>query len=248
MMLRLLPFRHYSAAENMAIDEAIAEGIARGTSSSTIRFYGWTPSAVSIGCFQSMEAEVDVTACRRMGIQLVRRRTGGGAVYHDRDGEITYSLIAPEASVPSDINAAYREICGHIVTALSCLGLEAEFHPINDVLVSGKKISGSAQTRRGGVFLQHGTLLVDLDLHTMFSVLRVGKEKLTDKLIASAEDRVTSLAIHSRADKGTILGELVKAFAAGKEVETGSLSPEEAHRAGQLVRSRYSNDEWTFSR
>jgi lipoate-protein ligase A len=248
MMFRLLPFRYYNAAENMAIDEAISEGVGVGTSPPTIRFYGWAPAAVSIGCFQSMETEVDIAACRCKNVQMVRRRTGGGAVYHDHSGEITYSVIAPESEMPADINLAYRQICGCIVTALSSLGLEAEFHPINDVLVAGKKISGSAQTRRGGVFLQHGTVLYDLDLPTMFSVLRVGREKLTDKQISSAEERVTALTRHSKASKDELLAALVKAFSADKDVIMSSMSLEEAYRAGELVRSRYANDEWNFSR
>jgi lipoate-protein ligase A len=248
MRYRLLPFRFYNAAENMAIDEAIGEGVGNGSSPATIRFYGWAPSAVSIGCFQSMNEEVNVAFCRERGIQFVRRRTGGGAVYHDRDGEITYSVIAPGAAMPKDINAAYQEICGCIVAALSDLGVPSEFRPINDVLVDGRKISGSAQTRRGGVFLQHGTLLCDLDLRMMFSALTVGREKLLDKQISSAEERVTSLTRHSGANRGEVLDALVRGFCAGREVGPGCLTELEARRAGELVRVRYAADDWNFSR
>ena len=137
---RLMPFQFNTAAVNMAIDEAVAEAISFNEASPTIRFYGWRPSAVTIGRFQSMEDEVDLEACERLGIDRVRRRTGGGAVYHDQEGEITYSMICPESMVSKDITASYREVCGHVVEALVSIGLRASFHPINDVLVEGRKI------------------------------------------------------------------------------------------------------------
>ena len=144
----------------MAVDEAIAAGIAAGTSPPTIRFYTWKPCAVTIGYFQCLRDEVDREACSSKGIDVVRRRTGGGAVYHDEHGEITYSVIAPESYFSKDIRASYREICGGIIGGLGRLGIAAEFRPINDVVVNGRKISGSAQTRRQGILTQHGTVLV----------------------------------------------------------------------------------------
>ncbi len=115
------------------------------------------------------------------GIDVVRRRTGGGAVYHDEHGEITYSLIAPEGLFSKDIRASYRDICGCIIEGLASLGIAAEFRPINDVTVNGRKISGSAQTRRQGILTQHGTVLYAIDRDTMFSVLRPSAKKLADK-------------------------------------------------------------------
>ena len=136
MVWRLIPFEYRAAAMNMALDETVSNGIAAATSPPTIRFYGWRPSAVSIGRFQNLRDEVDLDRCRELGIEFVRRRTGGGAVFHDSDGEITYSLIAPEDLMPEDINAAYKEICGYIVSALAGLGVEAKFAPINDISVA----------------------------------------------------------------------------------------------------------------
>ena len=134
---RVLRYESHPASMNMAIDEAIAEMLSFNEASPTIRFYGWNPSAVSIGCFQDLEEEVDTERCRQLGIDIVRRRTGGGAVFHDKDGEITYSVICPETMVDKDINAAYRQICGWIVNGLKVVGIEAEFRPINDVTVNG---------------------------------------------------------------------------------------------------------------
>lgn len=247
-MWRLVNMEFHDAYTNMAIDEAVGEMIAMGMSPPTVRFYGWRPSAVSIGCFQSMRDEVDLDCCRRNGIQWVRRRTGAGAVYHDTEGEITYSVICPQTLVPGDITVAYREICGRIADALSDLGMEAEFQPINDILVSGRKISGSAQTRRGGVFLQHGTLLYDVNPRTMFSVLKVGQKKISDKLISSFEERVTCVRRESEATKVEVLEALRDSFTRGLEWETGRWSDAEMRRADELISERYSRDEWNLRR
>jgi len=138
---------------------------------------------------QSIEKEVNLPACEKYGVDVTRRITGGGAVYHDYDGEITYSIVAPEADpkMPADILESYELICGAIVNGLAGLGVDAEFKPVNDIVAGGKKISGNAQTRRHGVILQHGTILVDSDIRRMFQVLRVSDAKISDKLIQAVE-------------------------------------------------------------
>ena len=177
----------------MAIDEAVCEAVASGKSLPTIRFYTWLPSAVSIGYFQSLIDEVDVSVAKELSADIVRRRTGGGAVYHDAKGEITYSVIAPEPIMPDGIRESYQVICGWVIESLKNIGIGAEFKPINDIIANGKKISGNAQTRRNGVLLQHGTLLYDLDVRTMFTLLKVPKEKISDKMIQSVGERVTKV-------------------------------------------------------
>jgi lipoate-protein ligase A len=233
---------------NMAIDEAVSEAVAQGAAPPTLRLYAWEPSAVSIGRFQRIGDEVDLKECARQGVDVVRRRTGGGAVFHDRDGEITYSVIAPEELMGSDIQSSYREVCGRVIDALGELGIRAEYAPINDVIVGGRKISGCAQSRRQGVFVQHGTVLYDLDVKRMFSLLKVDRLKLSDKGIAAAEDRVTSVSMLSGAGKDELLESLRLAFCRGKEWAEDELSAEESARASELVRTRYGNAEWTFSR
>lgn len=245
---RILPLTQNSAAINMAIDEAVSEAVASGASPSTIRFYTWNPSAVSIGYFQSLHQEVDLEVAKKDGIDIVRRRTGGGAVYHDAKGEITYSVIAPDTLFPNDIIKSYHEICGWIIRSLALLGIEASFHPINDILVGGRKISGNAQTRRGGVLLQHGTILYDLDLDTMFSVLRVGKEKLSDKQIQDVRQRVTRLLDHGQFSKEQLYDSLHQGFTEGKEWEFGTLTMQEERHAVELVEEKYGRMEWTGKR
>jgi lipoate-protein ligase A len=241
-------FEHWSAAMSMGLDEAVSEGVSRGTSPPTVRLYGWRPSAVSIGCFQSIGEEVDYPACLRAGVDVVRRRTGGGAVYHDENGEVTYSVICPEDLMPLDLDASYRDVCGRIVDALGLLGVKAAFAPVNDVLVGGKKISGSAQTRRAGVFLQHGTLLLKLDRGRMFRFLKVREQKLEDKGIIEPGERVVALDEISSASKEEVLTALKTAFLKGRTWEAGSWKDDELTRARQLAEQRYSSREWNFSR
>jgi len=192
---RIIDLDVQDAYTNMAIDEAISRLRSQGKSPNTVRFYRWKPSAVSIGYFQNIEQEVDIEACKRLGIDIIRRMTGGGAVYHSNKGELTYSIIVDQLhpKIPRDILEFYELICRAIVMAMEKLGIEAKFKPINDIDVNGKKISGNAQTRRWNIVLQHGTILLDTDIKTMFTVLKVSEQKISDKLIKSVEERVTTI-------------------------------------------------------
>jgi lipoate-protein ligase A len=140
---RFIDLEVHTAFENMAIDEAITLAIKETKVPPTLRLYRWNPSAVSIGTFQGMKDEVDVDFCQSNSIDFIRRITGGGAVFHDYEGEITYSIIMPKGHrlAPTDILESYRLLCGGIVKALEYLGIEGEFKPINDVDVGGKKVS-----------------------------------------------------------------------------------------------------------
>ena len=248
MRWRVVPLQVHDGFTNMALDEAIGESVAAG-SAPTIRFYRWRPSAVSIGYFQSLQEEVDLGECERLGVDYLRRRTGGGAVYHDFDGEITYSLLAPQEMYGPDIPASYGEICGHLVRSLGFLGLEAKFSPVNDVLVEGRKISGSAQTRRGGVLLQHGTMLYRVNPEVMFGLLRVGEEKMRDKFVRSVVSRVTSVVDQvGQVEMEEVYEALLEGFTEGKTWEYGDITPVELERARVLAAERYRSREWNFSR
>jgi len=192
---RLLETGFHSAAFNMGLDEALLRSVAEGKSLPTLRFYGWTPAAVSIGYFQGLEEEVDSAACRAAGIDVVRRITGGGAVFHHH--EVTYSIVLPldHPLARRNILESYRLLLGGIVEGMSLLGITAEFAPINDIVTGGKKISGNAQTRKLGCILQHGTIILDVDVDQMFTVLRVPQEKARGKLIEDIKSRVTSVKL-----------------------------------------------------
>jgi lipoate-protein ligase A len=241
------------APTQMAIDEAIAIARLKEDTPNTIRLYRWNPSAVSIGYFQSIQKEVNVKACQEFGIDIIRRITGGGAVYHDYNGEITYSIVVPEnnSKIPRDILASYELICNAIVKGLSKLGVEAKFKPINDIVAGNKKISGNAQTRRHGVILQHGTILVDSDLKRMFQVLNVSNAKISDKLIQAAEERVTNLRRYL--GRKVSFEESREALIHGFEsildirVEQGDLTPAEEELVKEL-KKKYSSHEWVYQR
>ncbi|HVC58032.1 MAG TPA: biotin/lipoate A/B protein ligase family protein [Candidatus Acidoferrales bacterium] len=248
MRWRIIALETHDAYFNMAADHAISEAVSSGSSDPTVRFYKWHPSAVSIGCFQSMNDEVDVQKCREAGVDYVRRRTGGGAVFHDESGEITYSVIVPEGDMPKGIIESYRLICGWIVDSLAAIGIAASFAPINDLVVNGKKISGNAQTRRDGVLVQHGTVLYNTDLKRMFSLLKVDNAKLSDKAIKSVEERVTKVLDYAQISQDELYAALLSGFTKGKDFYMGEMSDEEVARANALSREIYGSEGWNFSR
>lgn len=244
---------HQSAPYNMALDEVLTNRIANGKSQPALRFYGWEPAAVSIGYFQSLCAEVDEQKCKELKIDVVRRQTGGGAVFHD--AEVTYSMHIPLnlSLVPNKILDSYEKICGGVIKGLSELSLDAQFVPLNDIVVNGKKISGNAQTRKQGIILQHGTILTNVDVDKMFDVLKVPDEKMKGKLISTIKERVTSITHQTNGPR--TFQEVVDALVTGfknefPEVtfETGDLSNEELLEVQELMKSKYSQESWNYKR
>lgn len=244
---RVIGLEEHDAFRNMAIDESVVEHIKKGVAKPTIRFYRWNPSAVSIGRFQSMRDEINLVRCKELGVTAVRRITGGGAVYHDYEGELTYSIIAPEIEFPKGIRESYGTICGWIIGGFKNIGIEANFAPINDILVAGKKISGNAQTRRDGILLQHGTILYDLDVTKMFSVLNVSKEKISDKAIKTVEERVTSVRTQKNVSFDELYNAVLKGFTQGKEYKIETLSQSEIDMS-EILAGKYSSDVWNLNR
>jgi lipoate-protein ligase A len=250
---RLLLMGNADAFTNMAIDEAVLRQVAAGASLPTLRFYGWKPSAISIGYFQGLELEVDLAACHSRGVDVIRRLTGGGAVYHDTEGEVTYSLAVLESypGIPRKVLDSYGFLCNGLVMGLDILGVAAEFRPINDIVANGKKISGNAQTRRYGGILQHGTLLCDVDPHLMFTLLKVPNEKFRDKLIQGVEERVTSIRRElGGGDREAVTRALVAGFARALDValEPGVLTDQEIALAETLRMEKYATPAWNQKR
>lgn len=248
---RLLLTGPNDAFTNMAIDEAIAK-LHSPLSAPTIRFYSWNPPAISIGYFQGLREEVDTTKCRGLGVDVVRRITGGGAVFHDR--ELTYSFVCSEESgiVPKNILESYKKICNSLVLGFGHMGLQAGFVPLNDIVVNGKKISGNAQTRRGKNILQHGTILMEVDVEKMFSLLFVPNEKLKGKLIEDVKQRVTS--IENELGRKVSFNEVAAAMKKGFEenfgtaLVDGQLTAKEKELAGRIREERFSRDSWNAMR
>lgn len=274
MVWRLLRDRIEDCYHNMGLDEAIltlyVEG--RGEFEGTIRFYRWNPSAVSIGYFQAIEEVLDLKECKLRGIDFIRRVTGGGAVYHDYEGELTYSLITPQSNelIPRDIMKSHVLICNALITGLEQLGITAAFstlpqasqrsknalcysrESINDLTVEGQKISGNAQTRRKGVVLQHGTLLRQVDVEKMISVLQVSDEKIRNKMIKTVRAQVCSLeeVLEKEVTFTELRDAIIQGFEKVLEIELILSDPtgEELDLAHHLAQKKYSSNEWLFMR
>src|SRR3989344_6115649 len=134
---RLIEQQAYSAPMNMAIDHAVYESVANGRENPTIRFYKWINNSVSIGAYQNPN-EINLEACKKHNVGIVRRMTGGRAVFHDKN-DFTYSVIAPIRAFEYSIENAYRQICSWIINSLSELGIKASLENKNDIMVDGKK-------------------------------------------------------------------------------------------------------------
>ncbi|MCK5403215.1 lipoate--protein ligase family protein, partial [Candidatus Bathyarchaeota archaeon] len=129
---RIIDLDVNDAYMNMAIDEAILTARIKELVPNTLRFYLWKPSAVSIGRFQNVFNEIQIENCQRQGIDIVRRITGGGAVYHDFKGEITYSVIIKKEDLETnDVIESYNIICNGLIETTKILGLKANFQPGN---------------------------------------------------------------------------------------------------------------------
>ena len=230
MKWRLIEQNEYSAAINMAIDHAVYESVANEREQPTIRFYRWKNSSVSIGAYQNPK-EINLDACKKQGIGIVRRMTGGRAVFHDKN-DFTYSVIAPIRAFNYSIENAYREICSWIINALDDLGIKAILENKNDIVVNGKKISGNAAKAMGkGIYLQHGTLVYDIDFEIMPLVLNVSKDLV--------KGNVTSISNHKQISQDEAYQALENNFTKDKEFKTEELSKYELMRAEDLAKTKY---------
>jgi len=249
---RLLTTENNTAAINMAIDRAVLVANSEKKVPTTVRFYTWKPSAISIGYFQSLTDEVDIDNCKKFGVDYVRRITGGGAVFHEN--ELTYSIVIPEShpQIPKNIMESYSRICGAVIRGLKNLGVKSEYKPINDIMADGKKISGNAQTRKMKTVLQHGTVLTDVNVDKMFSLLKVPSEKIKDKLIADVKERVTSIK-HVLGEK-ILFNDVAETMKKGFEEEfnvelvEGVLTEEEIELSSKFEKECFSAKEWNHRR
>jgi lipoate-protein ligase A len=253
---RLLECGTNDAFMNMATDEAILRARINDEVPNTIRFYRWNPSAVSIGKFQDVENEVQLDNCRKCGVDVVRRITGGGTVYHDAQEELTYSVIAEKEDLRArDITQVYARIYAGLAEALKTLGVTADFSEGNaktcpNLTVNGKKISGSAQCHKSGVVLQHGTLLVKVDLERMFELLRVPWAKTRVEVIEVARRRITSITDELKRDisMNELESVLVDGFqkALGTVLKGGDMTGRELELAKTLFEVKFTTSDWNY--
>ena len=252
---RLLPLEINNAFMNMAIDEATLNSRIAGEVPNTLRFYRWQPSAVSVGKNQIPEDEVYLDACKQLGVDVVRRISGGGTVYHDFEGEVTYSVVAKAADLGTvDITVVYMKIYEAITDALRLLGVPADFSRGDakncpNLNVKGKKISGSSQTITRGVVLQHGTILRKVDLPKMFQLLKLKHASCT-QAADIAKRKITSIEdeLGHRVMPETIANALAQGFKAILKIqlEDGELTPTELETASKLYKEKYLTKEWNL--
>ena len=241
------------AAMNLAIEEAIFLEKIRKKVPPVVRFWR-NRSAVVIGYSQNVEAEVNVEACRDEGTDVVRRVSGGGAVYQDL-GNLNYS-IAIEADHPLvkgfAIAESYRILSSGVIEGVRKFGVELVFDPPSDFLVGNRKISGNAQARKKGVIFHHGTLLVNANLNLLNRLLDAPKKGLKNVKVTSKKRPVTNLVDEIGYQVGieSVKAALRRGFEESFSVKIISdmLSSEERKAAQNLYEKRYSKKKWNFRR
>lgn len=257
---------------NMAMDEALLNFVSRGEIDPVIRFYTWNPATLSIGYFQRLQKEIDIDKVKENGYGLVRRQTGGRGVLHDK--ELTYSVIVPEShpNMPSTVTEAYKIISQGLLEGFKNLGFETYFaiprskeerdklkQPRSSVcfdapswyelVVEGRKIAGSAQTRQKGVILQHGSILQDIDIDDLFDMFKFKNERLKAKMKENFVQK--AVAINDISNQHITLNEMENAFEAGfkkglnidfKPLELTEKQLEEV----QELEDKYRSEAWMY--
>lgn len=270
---RVIHSGHRDAYTNMAVDEAIREAVGRGTVPPTLRIYGWRPPGVSLGYFQEADEQVDLTAIRQRGWDLVRRPTGGRAILHD--DEVTYSVCVTEDGLAhgDSVLGSYRELSQGIQRGLELLGIQAdlgskppargELDPAGskappicftqstraDMVARGRKIVGSAQVRRDGVILQHGSVPMTLNVADHLAVMPGTGQEDDGAVLSQAAVGVSEVL--GRPVSFEELGDaLVAGFAEalGVEMQPGQLTETEQARAAQLRSEKYATEQWNIRR
>ncbi|MEU5523674.1 biotin/lipoate A/B protein ligase family protein [Streptomyces sp. NPDC047860] len=240
-----------SPAFHMALDEVLTAEVAAGRRPPTLRVWEWGAPAVIIGSFQSLRNEVDAEGARRHGIEVVRRISGGGAMFVEPGNTITYSLSVPEALVQGlSFQDSYAYLDDWVLGALGEMGIRAWYQPLNDIATDQGKIAGAAQKRvvgpdgGPGAVLHHVTMAYDIDAGKMLEVLRIGREKLSGKGTRSAQKRVDPLRRQTGLPREAVIERMVDSFRARYGLADGKVTDEELARAQELAETKFTAPEW----
>ncbi|GAB2557279.1 lipoate--protein ligase family protein [Leucobacter ruminantium] len=233
---------------NAALDEVLTAAVGEGLRGPTLRIWEWTEPAVFIGSFQSVKNEVDEEQLRAHDAQIVRRISGGGAMYMEPQGCITYALYVPGELVRGMSFAdSYAYLDEWVLEALQALGIDAHYKPLNDITSPHGKIGGAAQKRLGsGAVLHHVTMAYDMDTAVMAQVLRIGREKLSDKGTASAQKRVDPLRTQTGLAREEIIEKMVDVFRQRHGGQMGRVTDGEWDAAERLVEQKFATEEWIY--
>jgi len=230
----------------MALDQVLSEEVGAGRRKPTLRIWEWDKPAVVIGSFQSVKNEVDLDNAKKYGFDVVRRISGGGAMFMEAGSVITYSIYAPNDLVQGMTFAdSYAFLDEWVIIALKSLGIDASYVPLNDITSPTGKIGGAAQKRLGtGAVLHHVTMSYDMDGEKMVQVLRIGREKMSDKGTKSAAKRVDPLRSQTGLTRAEIIDKMVATFRGLYGLTTGEITPAELARAQELVVDKFGTEEW----
>jgi len=247
---RLLDVEFEDPYMNIAVEESVARNVGEGTVESTIRFWR-NLDAVVIGCNQDAEAEVNSEQCAKLGTRIVRRFTGGGAVYHD-GGNLNFSISVPKSHrlVEDDLLGTYQVFSLAVIGGLKLLGLEdAKWEDGNNVFLNGSKLSGLAACLRWGAFFCHGSILVSSDVSRVSNILHSthsGSERYTRSVVRP----ITTLS--DQIGRAVSIAEVKIALKKGFEeafsimLTDRELSPEEWSVTNEVYREKYSTQEWNL--
>ncbi|WP_326792973.1 lipoate--protein ligase family protein [Streptomyces sp. NBC_00841] len=236
-------------ALHMALDEVITAEVAAGRRAPTLRVWEWASPSVVIGSFQSLRNEVDPEGAAKHGMTVVRRVSGGGAMFVEPMSTITYSLSVPESLVSGlSFADSYAYLDDWVLEALGDMGIKAWYQPLNDIATDAGKIAGAAQKRvvgGEGAVLHHVTMSYDIDADKMLDVLRIGKEKLSDKGTRSAKKRVDPLRRQTGLTREAVIERMIDSFRTRHGLTRGNVTDEEMARAEELVATKFGTEEWT---
>jgi lipoate-protein ligase A len=244
----VIPATVLHPAMHVALDEVIAREVAAGVRPPTLRFWDWDSPLVVIGSFQSVRNEIDPDGAARHHIDVVRRVSGGGAMFMEPGNTITYSLVVPTSLVEGlSFERSYSFLDEWVIGALADVGVSAHFVPLNDIASDKGKIGGAAQKRfAAGAVLHHVTMAYDIDAGKMLEVLRIGREKLSDKGTRSANKRVDPMRSQTGLRRDEILESFAASFARRYRTKDADYTPEELAQAQQLVDTKFATSEWTY--
>ena len=230
----------------MALDEVLAHEVGAGRRRPSLRIWEWERNAVVIGSFQSVRNELDPEGVERHGITVTRRVSGGGAMFIQPGNTITYSLYAPASLVEGlSFEQSYAFLDDWVLGALRELGIQATYVPLNDIASPAGKIAGAAQKRyASGAVLHHVTMAYDIDADVMLEVLRIGREKLSDKGTKSANKRVDPLRSQTGMAREAIIESFLRHFEGRYATVPGAVRDEELVQALALVEDQFATDKW----
>jgi len=243
----LIPASPEAPPMNLALDEVLTKTVGRGERKPTLRFWAWSAPCVVLGRFQSVRNEVQIENAREDGVQIVRRISGGGAMFIEPPLAITYSIHVPPSFVEGlSFPQSYAFLDSWVIEALRELGMDAWYAPLNDITSAGGKIGGAAQARRFGGVLHHTTMAYDMDVPATMRQLRIGQEKLSDKGMRSADRRVGPLRQQTNLPRETIIERMTETFTRRTGAAPGAVTAAERVEAEALVESKFATEAWTY--